>query len=121
MMIFWLIYVLLFLYFIYTKWKKINLNQSVIISGVIIAFSFFIIGVITRDPIFSPLGVPKEYEWLAGLIVSGFAAWQFYFDPLKKKLIALENNFSEYFGVSKTKFDHIEKGIDEIKAELKRK
>lgn len=118
--VFWGIYALILIYYLYNRWKKSNPDQNVIIFGVIVAFSFLIIGIISDDPIFSAIGVPKEYEWLAGLILSGFTAWRFYFDPLKKKLINLEKIFSEYFGVSKTKFEHIEKGIDEIKIELKK-
>ncbi len=120
MVVFWVIYALILTYYSHSRWKKVNPDTNLIILGVIVAFSFLIIGVISNDPLFSAIGVPKEYEWLAGLILSGFTAWQFYFDPLKKKIISLENNFSEYFGVSKTKFEHIEKGIDEIKMELKR-
>ncbi|HLD06629.1 MAG TPA: hypothetical protein VJC16_03790 [Candidatus Nanoarchaeia archaeon] len=117
---FWALYVILLAYIIYTHFKKSKMNQNIAISILIVSSSFLVIGLVTGDPVFSTLGIPREYEWLVGLILSGFTAWQVYFNPLKERLIRLEKNFSEYFGVSKTKFEHIEQGIEEIKRKIKR-
>jgi hypothetical protein len=121
MVIFWIVYfaVLVYYFFIRKYVKKYETNDAIIAGLTMLAFSFFIVGLVTKDPIFSTIGVPKEYEWVVGLFLSFFTAWKFYFDPIKKRITQLEQHFVEFFGIANTKFEHIEKGIDEIKKGLK--
>ena len=57
--------------------------------------SFLIVGVLTRDPLFAQFGVPAEYEWVIGLSITAFSSWQVYFNPLKKKVYAMDREIGE--------------------------
>lgn len=48
------------------------------------------VAIATKDPIFSGLGVPTEYEWVVGLFVTGLSSWKLYFGPLKERVIKTE-------------------------------
>lgn len=68
-----------------------------------------------KDPIFELIGLPKEYEWLGGLFLSGFLLWQFYLSPLKERVIDTEKDVREI----KTDVKNIQKGIDKIDSKIK--
>lgn len=93
--IFLFLYLLLLGIAYFTKAKKffkflIDYGHIILI----INFSILIVAFMTNDPLFGPLGVPKEYEWLAALITSGFGLWQFYLNPLKERVITTEREVS---------------------------
>ena len=68
----------------------------------------------THDPLFEPLGIPKEYEWLAGLITSGFGLWQLYLNPLKERVITTEKEVSSI----KTDVSAIRSDVSMIKEKM---
>ena len=63
-----------------------------------------------KDPLFESLGLPKEYEWLAGLFISGFTLWQFYLSPLKERVIKTEKEV----GIVKNDIFHIKETTDKL-------
>jgi len=56
---------------------------------------FIIVTIGLRDPIFELIGLPKEYEWIGGLLLGGFITWQFYLNPLKNRVIEVEKDTRE--------------------------
>src|SRR3989344_7386073 len=60
----------------------------------LVSISFLIIGIVTNDPLFAPLGVQPEYEWLAGLLSSFYLLYQTYLKPLKERVIRTETDVS---------------------------
>lgn len=90
--VFWILTVALIILFLLRYIAQIrnsHLDGLITILG-ITAFAFLIMGILTKDPLFSTLGIPKEYEWLAGLIISGFTLWKSYLNPLKDRVIKTE-------------------------------
>jgi hypothetical protein len=69
-----------------------------------------IVTLATKDPIFEAIGLPKEYEWLAGLVISGFSLWQFYLNPLKERVVETEKEV----GVIKNDITHIKGTTDKL-------
>ena len=63
MIIFWGLYVLALILYLYKVIKKVEKLSNLITFIVFIAFAFLIIGLITKDPIFSAIGISKEYEY----------------------------------------------------------
>ncbi|MBI3050926.1 hypothetical protein HYY74_00530 [Candidatus Woesearchaeota archaeon] len=110
---------------------------------VMIAGVFLAMALISKDPVtFLGIEMSVELQWFASLMMFGFGAWQFYLNPLEKRLARLERNFANFVGVATTNFGHISKdfervnkefelinkefervnkGIDDIKADLRRK
>lgn len=74
-----------------------------------------IIALLTKDPVFEAVGLPKEYEWIGGLFVSLFLMWQFYLSPLKERVIETEKDVREI----KTDVKNIKEGIDRIEIKIK--
>lgn len=74
------------------KDKKLNFLSGLF---VFMQFLFMIISIITKDPIFEAIGLPKEYEWITGLFLSGFTLWLFYLSPLKNRVIEVEKETRE--------------------------
>lgn len=56
-----------------------------------IAFSFLVVAIATKDPLFAGLGVPLEFEWVVGVAIVILSSWRFYFNPLKERVIKTEN------------------------------
>ena len=113
-------YLFFLIYYAYSRLiRKRRPSGNIIGLLVVTSFSFLILALMTKDPIFSTMGLPPEYEWLAGLLLSGFTAWQFYLNPLKERVIRLEKRFAEFFGIAKTNFGNINKSLDEIKVEIR--
>ena len=78
------------------------------------AFAFLIMSFVTNDPFLQGVGLPKEYEWLAGLILSLFGLWKFYLGPLKERVISGEKEISSI----STKVSGIQEDIILIKRKL---
>lgn len=57
---------------------------------VIIQLLVLLVTIATKDPLFEPIGLPKEYEWLGGLLIAGGSLWFFYLNPLKERVITTE-------------------------------
>lgn len=92
LVIFWIVAaVSLALYLISLKYKKAEVALPPLL---LLAGSFLIVGIITKDPLFSSLGVPVEFEWVVGLFITGLSSWKLYFSPLKERVIKTENELS---------------------------
>ena len=91
MLIFWLVLgISLILYFIF---KRIRIRSDDIPLGLaLLALAFLIVGIVTRDPLFSLFGVPLEFEWVVGLFITAFTSWKLYFDPMKKRMARTERD-----------------------------
>lgn len=90
------------------KWLK-KFKEEYGILFFIFLFAFLTIAIISKDPI-NILGItiPMEMQWLGSLLISGFGAWQFYLNPLKKKVYTMDREIGEV----KTSVKHIEKSVD---------
>jgi len=53
-----------------------------------------IVAIVSRDPILG-LNIPMELQWLGSLSVTLFGAWQFYLNPLKKRVNKIEREIEE--------------------------
>ncbi len=111
MIIFWGLIILIFvLYLINRNLKKESLDSFIGLLVVIQLF-VFLIAIATKDPIFQNIGLPVGYEWIAGLILSGFSLWSFYLNPLKKRVNHIEINVSSI----KTDVENIKGDVSLIK------
>lgn len=93
--VFWGIFIVFLLGYYLSKkfnFKKIHSfldNYSMLIMIVLLSLS--VIAIVTKDPItLAGIEIPTELQWLGSLIVSGFGAWRFYLDPLKKKVYGMD-------------------------------
>lgn len=115
MMIYWIILLIIIIINLisYFKNKKVvsETVKDLSVVFIIIAFSFLIIALVTKDPIFEVIGLPTEYEWVGGLFTSAFTAWLTYFRPLKNRVTKLEINT----GKIGEKVDGIDKNVEWIK------
>lgn len=126
LVIFWIIAVLFAALYAFSHLPRLqnfklflenNAGFFVMLTGVFLAMA-----IITKDPVtFLGIEMPIELQWLVSLLFFGFGSWQFYLNPLKERLIRLERNFANFAGISKANFEHINKGIDEIKIDLRRR
>ena len=88
-------------------------NDSAIIMT-ILSFSFIVVAIVTKDPVFTSFGVPAEYEWILGLFLFGFSSWKLYFNPLKERVIKNEKSIVEI----KVDVRTMREDISDIKNEL---
>lgn len=93
MLIFWILIVMgLFVYFVFKK--SVKYIDNLVFSLIMLAGAFLIVAIATKDPVFSGLGVPAEYEWVVGLFITGLSSWKLYFGPLKERVIKTEKEVS---------------------------
>src|SRR3989338_911499 len=93
MLIFWILIVMgLFIYFVFKK--SVKYIDNLVFSLIMLAGAFLIVAIATKDPVFSGLGVPAEYEWVVGLFITGLSSWKLYFGPLKERVIKTEKEVS---------------------------
>jgi len=98
--VFWIIYALFGLLILISflfKIKKLNKYlQEYSVLVLIIALSFLIIAIITKDPMnIAGYTIPTELQWLGSLLVTGFSAWKFYLNPLKIKVYSMDREIGE--------------------------
>jgi len=114
MIVWWIvIVVMLVLYFVmYSSDNRITKHRLNSLVGFLAFFQLLvlIVTLATKDPIFEAIGLPKEYEWLAGLVISGFSLWQFYLNPLKERVVETEKEV----GVIKNDITHIKGTTDKL-------
>lgn len=93
MLLFWILIVgSLLVYFIFRR--TIKAIENIVFSVILLAAAFLIVAIVVKDPVFSGLGVPAEYEWVVGLFVTGLSSWKLYFGPLKERVIKTEMEVS---------------------------
>ncbi len=93
MLIFWVLIVgSLLVYFIFRK--AVKTIENIVFSIILLAAAFLIVAIVTKDPVFSGLGVPVEYEWVVGLFITGLSSWKLYFGPLKERVVKTEREVS---------------------------
>lgn len=115
---YWIILILFLIvygmaYFLKKK-KLLKLIEDYSYILLVVAFSLLFIGILKNDPLFEPLGLPREYEWLGALISSGFGLWWFYLNPLKERVITTEKDVSSI----KTDVSAIREDVVMIKEEV---
>lgn len=110
MMVFWAIFLISLVIYLFIRKRFENIAMPIIL----LAFSFLIIGIVTKDPLFSPFGVPVEFEWVVGLFFVGLSAWRFYFNPLKERVIDSEKDISSL----KTDVSNIKTDIAFVKNDI---
>ena len=93
MLIFWVLIVTgLLAYFLFRK--SIKGVENIVFSIILLAAAFLIVAIVTKDPLFSTVGLPAEYEWVVGLFITGLSSWKLYFGPLKERVIKTEKEVS---------------------------
>lgn len=115
LLIFWIFAILLIVGdFIgsYSNSKRFkSFKEEYGILFILLLVSFVLIAIVTKDPInVAGVAIPAEIQWLGSLLISGFGAWRYYLDPLKKKVYGMDREIGEV----KTSIKHIEKHIDEV-------
>jgi len=113
--VYWLILIIfLFVYIISRIEKFKNLRKSVDDVGILVFIflsSLLLISIITKDPLqILGIEIPMELQWLASLLISGFGAWKFYLNPLKKKVYDMDREVGEV----KTSVNNVEKNVNII-------
>ena len=107
MVLFWVTFGLNFLLYVLAKrYHFFRSTNELVIIILILSFSFLVVAIITKDPIFSTFGVPPEFEWIVGLFITGLTSWRLYFNPLKERVIKVER-----------KVDFMQGEISSIKAD----
>jgi len=107
-MAFWVLMVILLVIYLFSlKYKKL---EVILPPLLLLASSLLIVGIITKDPLFSTFGVPPEFEWVVGLFLTGLSSWKLYFSPLKERVIKTESEVSSI----KTSIEKIEKNVDKL-------
>ena len=90
MILFWIVlFLILIIYIINFSFRSKKLDKFIGFL-IVIQFLVFIVTLVTKDPIFEAIGLPKEYEWIGGLLASGFLLWAYYLGPLKERIIKTE-------------------------------
>lgn len=103
----------------YIKEKEISEKiKDLSMVLLMVAISFLIVGILGKDPIFESIGLPKEYEWVGGLLSSWFLAWWTYLRPLKERVVKLEirlGRIEERLNSIEDKIRSIDKNIEWIR------
>ncbi len=94
--------------------KSARIIEKYALLPVLASFAFLIMAFLTNDPFLQGIGLPKEYEWLAGLILGLFGLWKFYLGPLKERVIRGKKEI----GSISTKVSGIQEDIILIKRKL---
>ena len=115
---FWGIWFIVLLITIF-RYKSIvsGKHNNILAVTWIVAFAFLVMAIITNDPVFQSIGLPKEYEWLAGLLTTGFTGWVVYLRPLKSKVYGMDREVGEI----KTNVSNIKDSINEMKPYVMKK
>jgi len=116
--IFWLLLLgaLIFIIFNYKKIKAGKYQNGFTVIW-IVGTVLILMAILTNDPFFQFIGLPKEYEWLAGLLTSAFTGWLTYLRPLKNKV----NDMNREVGEIKTNVQNINKSMDEFRPYILKK
>ena len=114
MIIFWIIVGIISVYYFF---NRKNYNEKIkdrLIVLTLLAFSFLVIAIVTKDPIFSQFGVPLEYEWTVGLFITALASWKLYFNPLKNIVMINQRDIKSI----KTSINHMGQDLHLIKEKI---
>src|SRR3989338_10474250 len=115
MVLFWVTFGLNFLLYVLAKrYHFFRSTNELVIIILILSFSFLVVAIITKDPIFSTFGVPPEFEWIVGLFITGLTSWRLYFNPLKERVIKTEKEVSSI----KTNIEFIKADTNLIKEKI---
>ena len=89
MLIFWILIIAGIIVYFGLR-KTLPYVDNLVFLIILLAGAFLIVAIATKDPIFSSIGVPAEYEWVVGLFITGLSSWKLYFGPLKERVIKTE-------------------------------
>jgi len=115
MAVFWIVLIILLVLFLLNKKLKDKKIDSLIGFLVIIQFILFILAITSKDPFFEWLGIPTAWELLGEGIISGFAIWRYYLNPMKKRITRLEI----HTGKLETKINGIDENVRWIRDNCK--
>ncbi len=93
MLLFWVLTIGSFLIYVIFR-RTAKAIENIVFSIILLAAAFLIVAIATKDPLFSGVGVPAEYEWVVGLFITGLSSWKLYFGPLKERVIKTEREVS---------------------------
>src|SRR3989344_9152660 len=114
MYIFWIIIILNLITYLLLKKYSSKYKESISLALIILAWSFLIVAIVQKDPIFTAFGVPQKFEWVVGLFITALSSWKLYFDPLKQRVIHTEKEVTSL----KTDISSIKEDTTLIKEKL---
>jgi predicted ferric reductase len=115
MIAFWIVLLVIILMLLFrAKNKRINRTRYDSFLGLLIVYQslLLIMAIVTKDPIFTPIGLPVEYEWIAGILTSGALSWWYYLKPMKDRVVKLETRTASI----NAKLDGVKETMDWIKS-----
>lgn len=115
---FWIIVGTSILFYFLKRYFFPRLHEDVFSLLFFLGVSFLIVGIITKDPLFAQFGVPSEYEWVVGMVIAGLLSWRVYFNPLKKKVYAMDREIGEIKAEMRTEFRTIKSDLILIKEKI---
>ena len=92
--------------------------EKIIAPLFLLACSFLVVAILTRDPLFTEYGIPPEFEWIIGFFIGLFFSWKYYFNPLKKRIMTLEKEVTGFQASTKASFEMIKDDLTLIKERL---
>ncbi|MFH1445170.1 MAG: hypothetical protein ABIF08_01675 [Nanoarchaeota archaeon] len=96
--LFWILVLMFIVVFLIGKIFKIKEIPNFYDNNGILFFlglaALVIVAIVSRDPILG-LNIPMELQWLGSLSVTLFGAWQFYLNPLKKRVNRMDREIGE--------------------------
>ena len=107
---FWILIVISSLFYKKNKVKY----ERIIVPTFLLACSFLLVAIITRDPLFTTYGVPPEFEWIIGFFIAAFFSWKYYFNPLTKRVTKSENKIT----ILETSVEYIKSDINIIRSDI---
>lgn len=107
-------WILILAIFIFDHFIKKRISEATFRNGIMwlvsLTIGFLVVGIITKDPVFSFWGVPPEFEWVVGVVLGVLVVWKYLYNPLQDRVIGLEKNIVG-----------LEKDMVEVKSDLRAK
>ncbi len=114
MSFFWGLLVLAWLCYFILKNSDQEKAEKYSFLVLLLAVSFLVIAIATRDPIFAQWGVPVEFEWVVGVALALLGSWKIYLNPLKERLLVTEKDIV----FLKTTVTYIKSEVEVMKSDL---
>ncbi len=104
---FWFTFIILAILFLINMNLKNRRLDSLVGFLVIVQFVLFILALSSKDLFFEWIGIPTAWELTGEGILSAFALWKYYLDPMKRRI----NRLEVHAGKLETKMDGISENV----------